>query len=81
MGKTTLLTIIGASVMIGKWPWSGEPIQFSHNMPRKIRYIGQDWEEHIKTVVEPEFRGVSNLMEAVRGRINLSRSYSIFLSD
>lgn len=54
MGKTTLGTIIGLSVMFGRWLWSGEKIDFVHTGPRKVRYIGQDWESHIKAVVEPE---------------------------
>ena len=29
---------------------------FPHNKPRKIRYVGQDWKEHIETVVIPELR-------------------------
>lgn len=53
VGKTTIGTIIAISHMIGYYPWSNQPIQFSHNLPRKIRYIGQDWERHIGQVVIP----------------------------
>jgi len=53
-GKTTIWAIIAICCMAGKWLWSGEPIRFSHNKPRKIRVIGQGWSSHIKTVVVPE---------------------------
>lgn len=56
MGKTTLSIILGFSVMFGVWLWSGEKIHFPHGKPRKVRYIGQDWEKHIKSVVEPALR-------------------------
>lgn len=55
-GKTTIGTIIGYSVMFGEWPWSGVPINFAHGLPRKVRYIGQDWEAHIKAVVVPALK-------------------------
>ena len=53
VGKTVCLTIVGVSVMVGEWLWSGEKIQFGHGLPRKVRYVGQDWEKHIKSVVIP----------------------------
>jgi len=63
-GKTTILTLIGISVMAGEYPWDnihsrkGSPTRlnylFPHSEPRKIRYIGQDWKEHIQDVVIPE---------------------------
>ncbi len=53
IGKTTIGTIIIIAVMFGKWPWSNERIHFNHNKPRKIRYVGQDWEKHIKAVTIP----------------------------
>ena len=56
IGKTTIGVIIGLSVMFGEWPWSGIKIPFSHKEPRKIRYVGQGWESHVKTVVEPELK-------------------------
>ena len=63
LGKTTLLTIIGICTMIGKFPWQEGFMAnksllslFPHNKPRKIRYIGQDWKEHIEGVVIPELR-------------------------
>lgn len=54
IGKTTLGSIIAISCAIGRFPWSGQSIAFPHSKPRKIRYIGQDWEYHIKQVVIPE---------------------------
>jgi hypothetical protein len=61
LGKTTLLTILAICTMIGKYPWQDGFLAnqsllslFNHNKPRKIRYIGQDWKEHIETVVIPE---------------------------
>lgn len=53
MGKTTIGTVISFSVMFGYWPWSGQRIDFPHARPRRVRLIGQDWEKHIKTVIEP----------------------------
>ena len=54
IGKTTIGTIIAFSTLFGKWPWSNKELRFRHKLPRKVRYIGQDWEKHIKAVVEPE---------------------------
>ncbi len=56
IGKTTIGSVIGESVLFGKWIWNNEPIFFPHKQPRKVRYVGQDWEKHIKTVVEPELK-------------------------
>lgn len=53
MGKTTIGSIICFSVMFGYWPWDGERIDFPHSRPRRVRLVGQDWEKHVKTVVEP----------------------------
>ena len=53
VGKTAILTIIAVAYMIGFWPWNGKRIPINHKKPRKIRYIGQDWEKHIKGVVVP----------------------------
>lgn len=52
-GKTTIFIICDICVMLGFIPWTGEKLVFSHNKPRKIRIIGQDWEKHIKSVIEP----------------------------
>ena len=51
MGKTTIGTILALCTVFGEYPWSGERIQFPHNKPRKVRYVGQDWEKHIQAVV------------------------------
>ncbi|MCP3681617.1 MAG: hypothetical protein GY861_02910 [bacterium] len=58
LGKTTLLTLIGISVIIGKFPWDNTSLLhlFPHKKPRKVRYIGQGWNEHIKGVVIPELQ-------------------------
>ena len=56
IGKTTIATIIGIATMRGFWPWDNTPLVFPHKDPRKIRYIGQAWETHIKTVVEPALK-------------------------
>jgi hypothetical protein len=55
-GKTTSLVVCAICYMAGKWLWDGVPIKFNHNHPRKIRYVGQDWGSHIKTVVEPALK-------------------------
>jgi len=55
-GKTTILTVIAYSVMFGKWLWNDRKIHFSHNKPRKVRIVGQDWEKHIKAVLVPELK-------------------------
>jgi len=56
MGKTTILTLLGISVIVGKYLWSDQSLLhlFPHNFPRKVRYIGQGWNDHIKAVVIPE---------------------------
>jgi hypothetical protein len=56
MGKTTLNTIVALSVLYGKFIWSNESLLhlFPHKKPRKVRYIGQGWHDHIKAVVIPE---------------------------
>jgi hypothetical protein len=54
IGKTVSGTVVGLSVMFGEWLWNKQKIKFNHKHPRKVRYIGQDWEKHIGKVVEPE---------------------------
>ena len=56
LGKTTIGTIIGISTMAGKWPWNNKKMHFPHKKPRKVRYIGQDWEKHIRSVVVPALK-------------------------
>ena len=53
IGKTFIGGLIAVSTMLGEWPWSGEKMEFPHKKPRKVRYVGQAWESHIKAVVEP----------------------------
>jgi hypothetical protein len=56
IGKTTIECIIGESVLYGEWPWSGKKIPFSHRKARKVRWVGQAWESHIKAVIIPALR-------------------------
>lgn len=56
IGKTTILAILVFSTMFGFYPWSGKKIPFPHNKPRKVRIVGQSWEDHIKTVLIPTLR-------------------------
>lgn len=52
-GKTFIGSLLGVCTVIGEYPWSGEKIWFPHDRPRKVRYVGQAWESHVKSVVEP----------------------------
>lgn len=54
IGKTFFGGIIAVSCVVGKFLWNGVKFPIFHNMPRKVRYVGQDWEKHIKAVVLPE---------------------------
>jgi hypothetical protein len=56
-GKTMLGVIVAYAVMFGEWPWSGVklPLAFPDE-PRNVMYVGQGWETHIKTTVEPELK-------------------------
>jgi len=59
--NTTINIVIAFITMFGRLPWTGkvgdwrfkEKIVFSHDKPRKVRYIGQSWNDHIKKVVIP----------------------------
>lgn len=53
IGKTFSGSLLAVCTMIGEYPWSGEKIVFPHKDPRKVRYVGQAWESHVKAVVEP----------------------------
>lgn len=53
-GKTMIGSVLAISTAVGVYLWNGERLYFPHNKPRKIRYVGQDWEKHIKAVVIPE---------------------------
>ena len=56
IGKTTMGAIMAICTVLGEWPWSGEKIAFPHKEPRKVRYVGQAWESHVKAVVEPALK-------------------------
>ena len=56
LGKTTLGAVVVLSVIFGKWLWDDVLIDFPHRKPRKVRYVGQGWESHIKAVVIPALR-------------------------
>ena len=51
--NTTIGAILAIATAAGEWPWSGKKMEFSHTKPRKVRYVGQGWEQHVKAVVEP----------------------------
>lgn len=53
-GKTTIGAILAIATCIGFFPWNKKRIPFPHNKPRKVRYIGQDWEVQIKGTIVPE---------------------------
>ena len=53
IGKTAVSAILIQSILQGKWPWNNKKIHFPHNEPRKVRWVGQDWSKHIKTVLIP----------------------------
>lgn len=55
IGKTTIGTIIAFATMFGEWPWSGRKFRFIHTKPRRVLYVGQGWETHIKLVLMPKF--------------------------
>jgi len=54
--NTTIGAIIAIATLYGEWPWSGRKLKFRHNLPRRVLYVGQGWENHIKTVVEPALK-------------------------
>ena len=56
LGKTSIGTVLAVSTVIGKYPWNNKPVPIAHGMPRKVRYIGQDWEKHIAQVVTPALK-------------------------
>jgi hypothetical protein len=56
LGKTTIGTVIALSVLFSRWLWNDTPMLLPHHRPRKIRYIGQGWESHIKAVVIPALK-------------------------
>lgn len=59
IGKTFITMIIIYSFLTGKFPWEPEEMTghlwelFGWKPPIKIRWVGQDWEKHVKTVLIP----------------------------
>ena len=57
IGKTFIAMIVIESCMIGRFPWQGEEMTgwmwdlLGWEPPILIRWVGQDWEKHIKTVL------------------------------
>lgn len=56
IGKTVIGATIGESTLFGKWLWNNKRMYFNHRYPRKVRYVGQDWEGHIKAVLIPALK-------------------------
>ena len=56
IGKTTIGAIIAFATMIGEWPWDHTRLPFKHAEPRKVRYVGQDWEKHVNQVLQPALK-------------------------
>jgi hypothetical protein len=56
IGKTTIGTLIALSTLFGVFPWNKKRLYFPHSLPRKVRYIGQDWHNQIEKVLIPEIR-------------------------
>lgn len=80
IGKTFIATIIAISTMIGKWPWNDEKLYFNHRKARRVRYIGQGWESHIKSVVIPELERLWPKARPVEIKKN-SQGYDAFWKD
>jgi len=53
IGKTTIGVIIAFATLFGHWPWDGSFLPLQQSRPRRVRYVGQAWESHIKDVVQP----------------------------
>ena len=62
--NTVIDIILALCTLFGEWPWTckdmepgtGVKLKFPHNLPRKVRLIGQDWEKHITTVLIPALK-------------------------
>jgi hypothetical protein len=55
-GKTFIGSGIGLSTVFGRWLWNESRMNFPHRHPRRVRYIGQGWESHIKAVIIPALK-------------------------
>ena len=56
IGKTTIGVILAIATLFGEFPWEKKRLPFTHAEPRKVRYIGQDWEKHIQQVLIPALK-------------------------
>jgi hypothetical protein len=56
LGKTTIECVMALSVMFGRTLWNDKPIPFGHKRARKVRWVGQGWESHIKAVIIPALK-------------------------
>jgi len=56
IGKTTIETILIYCILFGRYLWNDTKIDFPHRRPRKVRFVGQGWESHIKAVVIPTLK-------------------------
>jgi hypothetical protein len=56
LGKTTIGTILALSTLFGRLLWEDRKLEFPHGYGRKVRYVGQGWETHIKSVVIPSLK-------------------------
>jgi hypothetical protein len=53
IGKTFISSLLAICTLAGEYLWNGEKMVFPFPGPRKVRYVGQAWESHVKAVVEP----------------------------
>lgn len=81
IGKTFWNTVIGFSVMFGFWPFTGEKIIFPHNMPRKVRYVGQEWETHVKQVIIPKLEELWPKQRSLTVKSNQQGIPAIWIDD
>lgn len=76
IGKTFISLIMIYASLTGKWPW--EPKEkagliwelFGWKPPIKVRWVGQDWEKHIKTVLIPKIKELWPKSHAIESRKN-----------
>ena len=56
-GKTTIGAILALCTVMERYPWVLSKVyRKPHSKPMKVRYVGQDWEKQIKTVIIPELK-------------------------
>jgi hypothetical protein len=57
-GKTTSGVIIALSTLFGEYKWTDPPTKLPifHDMPRKVRYVCQDFQKHAAGTVSPEVK-------------------------